>query len=109
MRTLLILLAGTFCFSGLASAQTLSRADAVAQALASNPTVKLSVERVALLEGRITEAKADALPDITWNTFAMRSRDPWDSADRTAPFFGGRRDPVDVHGGYHDASGDVSK
>jgi outer membrane protein TolC len=76
MRTLLILLAGTFCFSGLASAQTLSRADAVAQALASNPTVKLSVERVALLEGRITEAKADALPDITWNTFAMRSRDP---------------------------------
>ena len=29
------------------------------------------------LEGRITEAKADALPDITWNTIALRSRDPW--------------------------------
>ena len=43
---------------------------------ASNPTVKLSLEQVALLEGRIIEAKADALPDITWNTLAMRSRDP---------------------------------
>ena len=39
-------------------------------------TVKLSLEQVALLEGRIVEAKADALPDITWNTFAVRSRDP---------------------------------
>ena len=38
--------------------------------------MKLSLEQVALLEGRIVEAKADALPDITWNTFAMRSRDP---------------------------------
>ncbi len=62
--------------SGIASAQPLSRADAVAQALASNPTVKLSLEQVALLEGRIVEAKADALPDITWNTLAVRSRDP---------------------------------
>ena len=61
---------------GVASAQQLSRADAVAQALAANPQVKLGLEQVALLEGRITEAKADALPEITWNTFAMRSRDP---------------------------------
>ena len=38
--------------------------------------MKLSLEQVAILEGRIVEAKADALPDITWNTFAMRSRDP---------------------------------
>ncbi len=43
---------------------------------AANPQVKLSLEQVALLEGRITEAKADALPDITWTSFAMRSRDP---------------------------------
>ena len=61
---------------GTASAQSLSRADAVAQALAANPTMKLSFEQVALLEGRIVEAKADALPDITWNTLALRSRDP---------------------------------
>ena len=64
-------------FSGrMASAQPLSRADAVAQALAANPQVKLSLEQVLLLEGRITEARADALPEITWNTLAMRSRDP---------------------------------
>jgi HAE1 family hydrophobic/amphiphilic exporter-1 len=59
-----------------ASAQALTRAEAVAQALAANPQVQLSLEQVALLEGRITEAKADALPEITWNSLAMRSRDP---------------------------------
>jgi outer membrane protein TolC len=76
MRTALILLASILTITGTASAQALSRADAVAQALALNPTVKLSLEQVALLEGRIVEARADALPDITWNTLAMRSRDP---------------------------------
>ena len=76
MRTVLILLAIILTAAGTASAQALSRADAVAQALALNPTVKLSLEQIALLEGRIVEARADALPDITWNTLAMRSRDP---------------------------------
>lgn len=76
MRTALTLLAGMLSLTGIASAQPLSRAEAVAQALASNPAVKLSLEQTALLEGRIVEAKADALPDITWNTLAMRSRDP---------------------------------
>lgn len=75
MRTALVFLAVVF-LGGTASAQSLSRADAVAQALAANPTMKLSFEQVALLEGRIVEAKADALPDITWNTLALRSRDP---------------------------------
>ncbi len=76
MRTALILFASIVLFTGTATAQALSRAEAVAQALALNPTVKLSLEQVAILEGRITEARADALPDITWNTLAMRSRDP---------------------------------
>jgi outer membrane protein TolC len=75
MRAVLLFLASTL-ITGVAAAQPLSRADAVAQALAANPTVKLSLEQVALLEGRIVEARADALPDITWNTLAMRSRDP---------------------------------
>lgn len=75
MRTAFILLASILS-AGVASAQSLSRADAVARALAANPTMKLSFEQVALLEGRIVEAKADALPDVTWNTFAGRSRDP---------------------------------
>ena len=76
MRTALLLLASIFTFTAVASAQPLSRADAVAQALAANPAVKLSLEQVAYLEGRIVEARADALPDITWNAMAMRSRDP---------------------------------
>jgi outer membrane protein TolC len=63
-------------FLGSASAQPLTRAEAVAQALAANPQVRVSFEQVALLEGRIVEARADALPEITWNTFGMRSRDP---------------------------------
>lgn len=65
-----------FLISGSASAQQLSRADAVARALAANPQVKLGQEQVAYLEGRIMEAKADALPELSWNTIAMRSRDP---------------------------------
>jgi HAE1 family hydrophobic/amphiphilic exporter-1 len=75
MRTAFILF-GICCFAGTAFAQPLSRADAVTQALAANPTVKLSLEQVALLEGRILEERAAALPDINWNTQAMRFRDP---------------------------------
>ena len=76
MRTAFILFTTIIAFTGVASAQSLSRADAVAQALAANPTVKLSAEQVALLEGQILEARADALPDITWNTVMTRFRDP---------------------------------
>src|SRR5687768_7531937 len=76
MRTSLILLLTILGGTDIAAAQMLSRADAVAQALTANPTVRLSVEQITFLEGRIVEARADALPDITWNTIAMRSRDP---------------------------------
>ncbi len=76
MRTLLFIVVSSVQFAGIASAQALSRADAVAQALSANPQVKVSLEQVALLEGRIREARADALPEITWNTTALRSRDP---------------------------------
>ena len=78
MKQIRFVLACSIVF-GMAStsrAQQLSRADAVAQALAANPQVKVSEQQVALLEGKITEARADALPDISWNTTAMRSRDP---------------------------------
>jgi HAE1 family hydrophobic/amphiphilic exporter-1 len=73
---ILIILLVDLVGSAAVSAQQLSRAEAVAQALAANPQVKQSEQQVALLEGRITEARADALPEITWNTTAMRSRDP---------------------------------
>jgi outer membrane protein len=76
MRIAFIFLLGIFAFTSTAVAQSLTRAGAVAQALGANPNVKLSLEQVALLEGRILEARADALPDITWNTLLMRSRDP---------------------------------
>jgi HAE1 family hydrophobic/amphiphilic exporter-1 len=62
--------------ANVATAQQLSRSEAVAQALAANPQVKISLENVSYLEGRITEARADALPDLSWNSVAMRSRDP---------------------------------
>lgn len=75
-KRIVIIFLSIFSSASVASAQQLSRAEAVAQALAANPQVKQSLEQVALLEGRITEARADALPDVSWNTTAMRSRDP---------------------------------
>ena len=58
------------------SAQSLSRAQAVAIALEANPQVRLSLEQINILEGRIKEARADALPDVSWTTRVARSRDP---------------------------------
>ena len=40
---------------------------------------------------------------------SQRCAGDWDQADRQAPFFGGRADRADVHGGWYDASGDCSK
>jgi outer membrane protein TolC len=62
--------------SATASAQQLSRAQAVAEAVGANPEVKLSLEQVNLLQGRIIEERAAALPDVSWSTRVIRSRDP---------------------------------
>ncbi len=75
-KTALVIFLAFFSAGRAASAQQLSRADAVAQALAANPQVKQSLEQAALLDGRIIEARADALPDVSWNTIGLRSRDP---------------------------------
>jgi outer membrane protein TolC len=73
----LVAVAGWFAAApGVATAQQLTRAQAVAQAVGANPEVTISLEQIALLEGRITEARADALPDVSWSTRALRSRDP---------------------------------
>lgn len=57
-------------------AAPLSRAEAVARALEANPDVRKSLEDLARLDGLITEAKADALPEINvFGTF-NRYRDP---------------------------------
>jgi outer membrane protein TolC len=58
------------------SAQPLSRAQAVAQAVEANPQVKLSLEQAAYIEGTIMRARADALPEISANFIANRTRDP---------------------------------
>ncbi|MCC7416199.1 MAG: TolC family protein [Acidobacteria bacterium] len=59
-----------------AAAQPLTRAEAVSRAVAANPQVKLSLEQVAMLDGQIVQARADALPEITWSSVGLRSRDP---------------------------------
>ena len=64
------------CGAAAAGAEPLSRAQAVARALAANPQVLKSVQDVALYEGRVQEAMADALPDVSLMANALRYRDP---------------------------------
>ena len=58
--------------------------------------------------------RAELLPE-TCSTNLMfyfksqRCSGVFDQADRKMSFFGSKRAPVDVHGGWYDASGDVSK
>lgn len=40
---------------------------------------------------------------------SQRCEAPWNEQDRAIPFVGAREGTVDVHGGWYDASGDVSK
>jgi outer membrane protein TolC len=56
--------------------EPLTRAEAVALALRSNPTVQRSREDLRGLEGRKREAVADALPEIKLVGSALRYRDP---------------------------------
>ncbi len=59
-----------------ASAEPLSRAEAVARALQKNPDVQRSLAEVRGLNGRVQQAKADALPEISaYGTF-LRYQDP---------------------------------
>lgn len=56
--------------------QPLSRAEAVTAALAINPDVVTAREDLRALEGRIVEVRADALPEITFNSNVRRYKDP---------------------------------
>ena len=58
------------------SAEPLSRAEAVARALEANPDVKKAGENLRKLHGYVTEARADALPDIKVLGQWTRFRDP---------------------------------
>lgn len=49
------------------------------------------------------------MSDLVFYLKSQRSSGVWDRADRKMGFTGSKRAPVDVHGGWYDASGDVSK
>lgn len=59
-----------------ASAEPLSRAQAVARALEANPDVKKAEENLKKLHGLVTEVRADALPDLKIVGQWTRFRDP---------------------------------
>src|SRR5512145_1385095 len=63
-------------FSHQALSEPLSRADAVARALEANPMVRRSLADYQGLLGKATEAKADALPEVTVHSSFLRFRDP---------------------------------
>jgi outer membrane protein TolC len=73
---LLIVVLGTALVPAPLAAQSLSRAQAVQEALSVNPDVVRAREDLRSLEGRIIEVRADALPDISLNTVTTRYRDP---------------------------------
>lgn len=62
--------------TGLASAEVLSRAQAVAIALQANPDVIKSREQLRYLDGRIVEEKSNALPDVSATGSSLRYTDP---------------------------------
>jgi len=59
-----------------APAQTLSRAEAVALAVANNPEVRKSQQALLSLRGQGREALADALPEVNVYGIGTRYRDP---------------------------------
>lgn len=59
-----------------AGAETLSRAEAVALAVANNPEVRKSQQALLSLRGQGREALADALPELTMYGTGARYRDP---------------------------------
>jgi outer membrane protein TolC len=75
-RSVLSLLVAVSLLPRLAAAETLSRADAVALALASNPEVRKSQQALIALRGQGQEALADALPEVNLYGTGLRYRDP---------------------------------
>lgn len=59
-----------------ASAQKLSRADAVALALRTNPDVIKAAEQINYLDGKVLEVRADALPEVNMFGDFTRYADP---------------------------------
>lgn len=75
MRIRALLLMFVF-FATAAYGETLSRAEAVAVALRANPEAVKGREQIRYYEGRITEERAAALPEVTANGTLFRYTDP---------------------------------
>jgi outer membrane protein len=56
--------------------QPLTLADAIRLALERNPEVLVAQEQLQELKGKITEVRADAYPQVSFDGFAWRLRDP---------------------------------
>jgi HAE1 family hydrophobic/amphiphilic exporter-1 len=76
MRRRALLVLTLVATTSAASAEQLSRADAVARALERNPGVLRAVADRAGLRGRATEARADALPEVSVYGSFLRYQDP---------------------------------
>lgn len=76
MRRLALLAVLAAALAPRASAEALTRAEAVARALAANPDMRKAQEDLAILRGRADEALADALPDVRLVGTGTRYRDP---------------------------------
>jgi outer membrane protein TolC len=76
MRLIGVTVATLLSVAASATAQPLTRAQAVAEALRSNPSVRRAHEDMRALEGKKREAIADALPSVTLVGTALRYRDP---------------------------------
>ena len=81
-----------------AAAETMSRADTVRIALQANPEVLKSREQLKFLDGRITEEKAAAMPELTSRGTMYRYNDPSflnsPTFDTFAGEFGGSLKPI---------------
>ncbi len=71
---IVVLLLG--CSAATLHAGTLSRAEAVANALSANPDVLRSREQIKLLDGRVMEEKAAAFPELNARGVGFRYIDP---------------------------------
>ncbi|HEU0106205.1 MAG TPA: TolC family protein [Vicinamibacteria bacterium] len=76
MRRTLMAVVAAGLLPAAAPAQTLSRAEAVALAVANNPEVRKSEQALLSLRGQGREALADALPEVNVYGIGTRYRDP---------------------------------
>jgi outer membrane protein len=78
MRALLLLLLAAWPLSIVANAQTqpLTLDDVVRMALERNPAIHVAEDELNELKGKITEVRSGAFPQVTFQGYGLRLRDP---------------------------------